>query len=99
MASHSKCSVKVTSSKGTSWTTRRGARRLVERGMAKEGPGGLVMVEADPRFACVAASVQRAQYQVIPRRVERHVKVLVPLGYLPYPQPGSFVRRKEYVAA
>lgn len=45
-----KLTVRVVSSLGTSFTSRRGARRLVSRGLAYEKAGELVMIESDPRF-------------------------------------------------
>lgn len=59
MSKHSKCSVPVYSSRGRSFTTRRGARRLVARGLASErADGGIQMVETDHRFACETSPPQ-----------------------------------------
>lgn len=50
-----KCNVPVYSTQGCSYTTKRGARRLEERGLADRLPsGGLRMRETDHRFQCEA---------------------------------------------
>ena len=53
MSQRSKCNVVVISESGKSWTTKRGARRLVDRELAERQPDGSVrMRESDYRFAC-----------------------------------------------
>jgi hypothetical protein len=57
MSNHSKCSVVVISSSGQAHTTKRGARRLIDRKLAARQPDGtLRMFEGDYRFECAAAS-------------------------------------------
>lgn len=57
MPNHSKCSIAVISSTGQAFTTKRGARRLVQNKMADLMPDGtLRMIETDHRFNCAAAS-------------------------------------------
>jgi hypothetical protein len=67
--SKSKCSIRVLSSLGESWTTRRGARRLVARGLATGDPesGCIHMIEADPRFDAEAVSHRRARLVIVAR--------------------------------
>ena len=49
--SHSKCGTLVWSSTGEAWTSKRGARRLIDRQLAERQPDGtLRMYESDYRF-------------------------------------------------
>jgi len=49
--SHSKCGTLVWSSTGEAWTSKRGARRLIDRKLAERQPDGtLRMYESDYRF-------------------------------------------------
>jgi hypothetical protein len=67
----SKCSIRVRSSRGDSWTTRRGARRLVTRGLAIVAiDGSLEMIEHDHRFDAQAQVRQQSPKLVIVRRYE-----------------------------
>jgi len=84
VSQHSKASIKVTASSGDTWTTRRGARRLVSRGLADELPNGtLQMHEQDHRYQCEPAAAQGPQLEVIAPRAAPMVHLE---GFLPYPQ-------------
>lgn len=64
----SKCSVQVESSRGISYTDHRGARRLVQRGMARKVSDRLiVMLESDPRVFCDRVSVNPARLAIVAR--------------------------------
>ena len=67
----SKCNVRVVSSTGFSYTTRRGARRLIARGLATGSvdSGMVSMVETDVRYECEAPSVNRAKLAIVARNV------------------------------
>ena len=66
--SKQKCRVKVESSHGVSWTDYRGARRMVERGMARRVSEVLViMIETDPRFCAEMESANRARLAIVAR--------------------------------
>jgi hypothetical protein len=52
MSKHSKCGIRVVSSTGEAWTTKRGARRLVSRELGARQPDGTIqMYEYDYRVA------------------------------------------------
>jgi hypothetical protein len=92
---HGKCSFKVTSSKGTAWTTKRGAYRMVDCGLAVFVDNTtLEMVETDHRFMATPGGNEGALLEVVDAPFRPYVKLLIPQGFLRYPQPGSFVRRK-----
>jgi hypothetical protein len=55
----SKTNVKVISSSGVSWTSKHGARRLMERGLAEMVAGELRVNESDPRFCCETQGARR----------------------------------------
>lgn len=64
--SKGKCSVAVISSSGKAFTTKRGASRLVDQGMAEKIDDFTVrMFEGDHRYQCVAASTAGPQLEVI----------------------------------
>lgn len=57
LVSHSKKGIRVLSIDGVTYTTRRGAERLIARGLARrESDGTLQMNESDPRFASSGAA-------------------------------------------
>lgn len=63
--SHSKKSVRVIDAlgTGTTWTSKRGARRIVARGLAVALPDGTIwMVSADHRLSCSSPSNAVAQF-------------------------------------
>jgi hypothetical protein len=88
MANHSKCNVKVVSSTGEAWTTKRGARRMIGRGLAVQlASGVLQMVETDPRFACETPSASGPQLVVMPAPDSYYQPDTYLFdGFLPYPQ-------------
>lgn len=93
--SKSKCSVKVVSSTGESWTTKRGALRLVDRGLAFfVSARSIRMSEICPSFSHGAQLTQGPRLEVVTAKLTPGPKVLVPHGFLHYPQPGSFKRRR-----
>lgn len=67
--SKQKCCIRVIGSGGESWTTRRGARRLIERNLAEGDPdsGVVHMIEGDSRFNAAAASANPARLQIVAR--------------------------------
>ena len=68
---HGKCGVLVLDAEGNrSWTTKRGARRIVERGLGEESNGILRMREADLRYnsPAVAAHSPRLASTALPFR-------------------------------
>ena len=66
--SKQKCRVKVESSLGVSYTDYRGARRMVERGMARRVSEVLVvMIETDPRYFAEMESANRARLEIVAR--------------------------------
>lgn len=94
MSQHSKCSVKVLSVEGeaVSWTTKRGSRRLIEQRLAEPVSDRCVRMVRLPSVEAALAQSARLEVVAAPRFTS-HTKVLVPHGFLHYPQPGSFVRR------
>lgn len=70
MSQHSKQSVAVYSAGGRTFTTLRGGRRLLDRGLAFERKGGgLMMIEADHRYNSPAPSAHGPEYREGPGTV------------------------------
>jgi hypothetical protein len=66
MAKHSKCSVEVISSRGSAFTSKRGAHRMIGRGLAVWLTARAVrMVETDPRCACEAPAANSARLPAV----------------------------------
>jgi hypothetical protein len=62
----SKCKVRVNSSKGQGYTSKRGARRMIDRGLAERRPDGeLRMIESDHRFNCETPSSRGPRFEVV----------------------------------
>lgn len=79
-----KCSIYVASRSGGSWTTPRGARRLVARGLADwDGDRSIVMRSDDYRFECTAGGPRSPHMEIVAYRPP--LPVLVPQGFLHYP--------------
>lgn len=67
--SKQKSCIRIIGPGGESWTTRRGAKRLIERNLAHGEPesGILHMITSDPRFECAAASANAARLAIVMR--------------------------------
>ena len=77
------------SSAGQAWTTKRGARRLVDRGLAIfESEKSIRMIEADYRYASQSPAAAGPRFNVVEFQ-PRKSHVLIPLGYLKYPDGGK----------
>jgi hypothetical protein len=89
----SKCNVLVIGANGTAHTTRRGARRLVEQGLARtddrvdmhspEWHGPIYMVESHPSFQCESKTPHSPQLAIVPFHCS--VAAADPDGFLRYP--------------
>lgn len=76
--SHSKKSIRVTSSFGEAWTSKRGARRLIARGMGALQPdGSILLAEEDYRFDADAPDIggmANIQHLIRPFPIDIHLQ-------------------------
>lgn len=92
-----KCSIRVTSSAGEAWTTRRGARRMIARGVAIPlDARTIVMVESDPRVNCETPSAHGPVLEIAPRFARFDAQGQT---FLPYPQREQGTRGRLARAA
>ena len=53
------------------------------------------MIEADYRYLAESQAAGRPQFDIAPYKHPRTVKVLIPLGYLRYPEGGAEAIRRS----
>lgn len=93
-----RCSIRVLGPAGDAWTTPRGARRLISRGLAQTvAPATIRMIEGDPRINCAKKASCRPALPVAEHQAHP-VSLRLEGGFLHYPHRNQTTSGKLHMS-